>query len=42
MPGSSENRKDFFERIQDHQAIDSTPLNFLQLPFRLRNLVLES
>ena len=30
------------ERIQDHQAIHSTPLNFLQLPFRIRNLVLES
>ena len=22
-------------RIQDHQAIHSTPLNFLQLPFRI-------
>ena len=30
------NRKDFFERIQNHQAIHSTPLNFLQLPFRIR------
>ena len=33
VPGSSEYTKDFFERIQDHQAIHGTPLNFLQLPF---------
>ena len=24
--------KDFFERIQDRQAMHGTPLNFLQLP----------
>ena len=42
VPGSVEYRKDFFFRIQDHQTIQSNPLKFLQLPFRIRNLILKS